>query len=322
MAGQDPSLTSGFVASTIALVRPTLEAHGTPAQQERYLPPLVRGDEVWCQLFSEPGAGSDLAALRTRAARDGDEWVVNGQKVWTSGAQHADFAILIARTDADVPKHRGITYFVLDMHSPGVEVRPLRQIDGAAEFNEVFLTDVRVPHENVVGEVNGGWAVAHTTLANESMMIGSSDGVRGDVDALICLARETDVGSDPLLRQRITDAYIRSRVLGFLGDRVETAASRGERPGPDGSVLKLLWAEAGARAAETGVAAQGPLGMLFEDAPQRGYWQRQLLRQFHWRIGGGTEQIHRNMIGERMLGLPAEPRVDKDVSFREVVRSG
>jgi acyl-CoA dehydrogenase len=311
MEGQN-GVTPGFVAGTIALVRPTLESHGTPAQRERYLPPLLRGDEIWCQLFSEPGAGSDLAALQTRAIRDGDEWVVNGQKVWTSSAQHADFAILIARTDPDVPKHRGITYFVLDMHSAGVEVRPLRQIDGAAEFNEVFLTDVRVPHENVVGEVNGGWAVAHTTLANESTMIGSSDGVADDVDALICLARETDVGSDPLLRQRIADAYIRSRILGLLR----------QRAGVDGSVLKLLWAEAGARAAEIGVATQGPLGMLFEDAPDAGHWQRQLLRQFHWRIGGGTEQIHRNMIGERSLGLPAEPRVDKDVSFRELVRSG
>jgi alkylation response protein AidB-like acyl-CoA dehydrogenase len=311
MEGQD-GVTSGFVAGTIALVRPTLEAHGTPAQRERYLPPLLRGDEVWCQLFSEPAAGSDLAGLRTRAIRDGEEWVVNGQKVWTSSAQHADFAILIARTDVDVPKHRGITYFVLDMHSAGVEVRPLRQIDGAAEFNEVFLTDVRVPHENVVGEVNGGWAVTHTTLTNESTMIGSSGGVDDDVDALICLARKTGVASDPLLRQRIADVYIRSRILRFLG----------ELAGIDGSVLKLLWAEAGARAAETGVAAQGPLGMLFEDAPDAGHWQRQLLRQFHWRIGGGTEQIHRNMIGERTLGLPAEPRVDKDVPFRELVRSG
>jgi len=312
MDGQDAPLTSGFVAGTIALVRPTLEAHGTAAQRERYLPPLLGGDEVWCQLFSEPGAGSDLAALRTQALRDGDEWVVNGQKVWTSSAQHADLAILIARTDPDVPKHRGITYFVLDMHSPGVEVRPLRQIDGAAEFNEVFLTDVRVPHENVVGEVNGGWAVVHTTLANESAMIGSSDGVARDVDALIALARETAVASDPWFRQRIADAYIRSRILRLLR----------ERAGVDGSVLKLLWAEAGARAAEAGVAAQGPLGMLFEDAPDAGHWQRQLLRQFHWRIGGGTEQIHRTMIGERALGLPAEPRVDKDVSFRELVRSG
>lgn len=311
MEGQD-GVTSGFVAGTIALVGPTLEAHGTPAQQERYLPPLLRGDEVWCQLFSEPGAGSDLAGLQTRAIRDGEEWVVNGQKVWTSSAQYADFAILIARTDIDVPKHRGITYFVLDMHSAGVEVRPLRQIDGAAEFNEVFLTDVRVPHANVVGEVNGGWAVAHTTLANESTMIGSSGGVDDDVDALICLARTTGVASDPLLRQRIADVYIRSRILRLLA----------ERAGIDGSVLKLLWAEAGARAAEIGVAAQGPLGMLFEDAPDAGHWQRQLLRQFHWRIGGGTEQIHRNMIGERTLGLPAEPRVDKDVPFRELVRSG
>ncbi|MBA2325924.1 MAG: acyl-CoA dehydrogenase family protein [Actinobacteria bacterium] len=312
MDSQDPSVTSGFVAGTIALVRPTLMAHGTPAQQERYLPPLLRGDEVWCQLFSEPGAGSDLAALGTRAVRDGDEWVVNGQKVWTSGAQHADFAILIARTDPDVPKHRGITYFVLDMRSPGVEVRPLRQIDGAAECNEVFLTDVSVPHANVVGDVNGGWAVVHTTLASESTMIGSSGGTDDDVDALVCLARETDVGSDPLIRQRIADVYIRARVLRFLGARA----------GIDGSVLKLLWAEAGARAAEIGVAAQGPLGMLFEDAPEDGYWQRQLLRQFHWRIGGGTEEIHRNMIGERTLGLPAEPRVDKNVPFRELVQSG
>jgi alkylation response protein AidB-like acyl-CoA dehydrogenase len=303
--------TPGFVAGTIALVRPTLEAHGTPAQRERYLPLLIAGEEIWCQLFSEPGAGSDLAALRTRAVRDGDEWIVSGQKVWTSSAQYADFAILIARTDPDVPKHRGITYFILDMRSEGVEVRPLRQIDGAAEFNEVFLTDVRVPHENVVGEVNGGWAVVHTTLANESTMIGSNDGVAVDADALVAAACQNGDTGDPLLRQRIADAYIRSRILRLLV----------ARPTVDGSILKLLWAEAGARAAETAVSAQNAAGMLFEDAPEDGYWQRQLLRQFHWRIGGGTEQIHRNMIGERVLGLPAEPRVDKDVPFRDLVSS-
>jgi alkylation response protein AidB-like acyl-CoA dehydrogenase len=301
-------VSSGFLTATIALVGPTLLAHGTDDQRARYLGPLLRGDEVWCQLFSEPDAGSDLAGLRTTATRDGDEWVVNGQKVWTSGAQHADHGILLARTDPDAPKHEGITYFLVDMRAPGVEVRPLRQIDGATEFNEVFLTGVRGPAANVVGEVHGGWAVARTTLANESSMIGGHRGAVTDPDAVVALARKIGATADPLARQRVADAYIRARTLRFLGDRVQTAVRQGRAPGPEGSVLKLLWAGTGTRAATNAISLLGASPLVIDDGTA--YWQQQLLRQFHWRIGGGTDEIHRNMIGERALGLAREPRGD------------
>jgi alkylation response protein AidB-like acyl-CoA dehydrogenase len=316
------SVTSGFIGAICDLAGPALLTHGSDEQRDRWLRPMLRGDEVWCQLFSEPAAGSDLAALRTRAVRDGEEWVVSGQKVWTSGAHHADHAILLARTDADVPKHRGITFFVADMHAPGIEIRPLRQINGAAHFNEVFLTDVRVPHADVVGEVNGGWSVVRTTLASESTTIGGSRAGLGDVADLVRLAREAGHTADAVVRQRLADLHVRSEVLRFLQYRVLTAISRGTRPGPEGSILKLVFGDLGVRMADIGVALGGPAGALLDpDAPADGYWQHLFLRQFSFRIGGGTEQVHRNMIGEAALGLPPEPRVDKDVPFRELVAS-
>src|SRR5581483_5408971 len=186
----------------ISMAGPTIIAHGTEAQKARHLPPMLRGDQVWCQLFSEPGAGSDLAGLSTRAVRDGDEWVVHGQKVWTSGAHFSDWGILLARTDPEQPKHRGITYFLVDMHTPGIDVRPLRQINGTAHFNEVFLTDVRVPHENVLGEVNGGWAVAMTTLANERTFMGGHSRALGFAD-LVALARAHGRDGDAVVRQQL-----------------------------------------------------------------------------------------------------------------------
>jgi len=311
---------TGVFAVGIAMVGPTLMTHGTPAQQERYLRPLLRGDEVWCQLFSEPGAGSDLAGLRTRAERDGDEWVVNGQKVWSSGAHHSDLGILLARTDPDASKHRGITYFVLDMHSPGVEIRPLRQINGVAHFNEVFLTDVRIPHTNVVGEVDGGWTVAHTTLANERNLIGGGTTV-GFRDFLRLAEGEGRVG-DPVLRQRLAAAYMRFEVIKYLGLRAQAAARRGGAPGPESSVLKLAVSRHVALNGDLALALEGPAGaLLHDDAPHGGFWQQQFLGQWGVRIGGGTDQVQRNVIGERVLGLPAEPRPDKSLPFRELVES-
>jgi alkylation response protein AidB-like acyl-CoA dehydrogenase len=297
-------------------VGPTLIAHGTAAQKQRYLPALLRGDEVWCQLFSEPGAGSDLAGLRTRAVRDGDEWVVNGQKVWSSGAHHSELGILLARTDPDPPKHQGITYFVLDMRSPGIEVRPLRQINGVAHFNEVFLTDVRIPHENVVGDVNGGWAVAQTTLGAERTLIGSGGAV-GFRD-LARLAREQDRAGDSVLRQRLADAYIRFEILKYLGQRAQ-AARRNGAVGAEASVLKLAVSRHVALNGDLALALEGATGMLLhDDAPYGGFWQQQFLNQWGTRIGGGTEQVQQNVIGERVLGLPPEPRPDKSVPFREL----
>jgi len=310
-------VTSGFLAASIALVGPTLLGHGSSEQHKRYLRPLLRGDEVWCQLFSEPGAGSDLAALRTRAERDGDEFVVNGQKVWTSGARHADRAILLARSDPDSPKHRGITYFLLDMRTPGIDIRPLRQINGAAHFNEVFLTDVRIPAADVVGEVDGGWAPARTTLANESTLIGSSAS-GSDVAGLLELARAMGRSGDPVVRDRLAAAWGRERVLALLRDRVQFDVLAGRTPAIDGSVLKVLWSEDRAAKGELAVAMLGAAGTLWaDDAPAGGAWQTLLLNRFWASIGGGTDEVHRTMIGERALGLPAEPRVDRTVAAND-----
>jgi alkylation response protein AidB-like acyl-CoA dehydrogenase len=314
-------VSAGTFAVGIGMVGPTLIVHGTEEQKKRYLPALLRGDDVWCQLFSEPGAGSDLAGLRTRAVRDGDEWVVNGQKVWSSGAHHSDLGILLARTDVDVPKHRGITYFILDMNTPGVEVRPLRQITGVAHFNEVFFTDVRIPAENVVGAVNGGWAVAQTTLSNERQLIGSG-GLVGFAD-YARLAREQGRTDDPDLRQRLADAYIRFEIQKFLGLRAQAALRGGKQPGPEVSVLKLSVSRNVALNADLSLALEGASAMLQHDAaPYGGFWQQQFLNQWGIRIGGGTEQVQRNVMGERVLGLPGEPRPDKSAPFRELPSSG
>jgi alkylation response protein AidB-like acyl-CoA dehydrogenase len=314
-------VTTGFIGAAQQLVGPPIMRHGNPEQQARYLGPLLRGDELWCQLFSEPGAGSDLAALATRAVRDGDEFVVNGQKVWTSEAHHADFGILIARTDPDAPKHRGITFFVVDMHSPGIDVRPLVQATGLSHFNEVFLTDVRVPVANVIGEVDGGWAVARTVMASESGMIGGA-GQTSTFEAVIELARVCGRTDDPVIRQRLADVYIRQRILTFLGWRMQTALMHKRGVPPDPSVLKNAFTAALSRRVELAVELEGAAGMLAgADAPQDGFWQMQCMGQFGSRIGGGTNEVHRNMIGERALGLPAEPRSDKDVPWRDLARS-
>ena len=306
-------VSSGFVASTVGMVGPTLLRFGTDEQRGRYLRPLLRADEAWCQLFSEPVAGSDLANLATRAERDGDDFVVNGQKVWTSNAHLCDFAILLARTNLDAPKHRGITFFVVDLRTPGIEVRPLRQITGAAHFNEVFLTDVRVPAANVVGDIDGGWAPARTVLAHESSVIGRGNAAAAGCAALIDLARATGLDADPLVRQQLARAYSRETIQGYLTDRLQESVRAGGAPAIDGSVIKVLWAEARRERAEIGVALLGAGGALHAD------WPFALLEQFGGTIGGGTSEVHRNMIGERVLGLPAEPRVDRDATYREMV---
>jgi alkylation response protein AidB-like acyl-CoA dehydrogenase len=252
--------------------------------------------------------------------RDGDEWVVNGQKVWSSGAHHSELGILLARTDPDVRKHAGITCFVLDMRSPGIEVRPLRQINGVAHFNEVFLTDVRIPHENVVGEVNGGWGVAQTTLGAERVLIGGGGAV-GFRD-LARLASEQQRTGDPVLRQRLADAYIRFEVVKYLGQRAQAARRNGAAVGAEASVLKLAVSQNVALNGDLALALESATAMLLHgDAPYGGFWQQQFLNQWGTRIGGGTEQVQRNVIGERVLGLPPEPRPDKRVPFRELVGS-
>jgi alkylation response protein AidB-like acyl-CoA dehydrogenase len=305
----------GAFAVGIGMAGPTVIAWGTDEQKARLLPAMLRGDEIWCQLFSEPGAGSDLAGLRTRATLDGDEWIVNGQKVWTSGAQYSDWGLLLARTDPDAPKHRGITAFALDMRTPGIDVRPLRQITGASHFNEVFLTDVRIPDAQRLGPLNEGWRVANTMLSNERALIGG--GGRVGFRDIVELARQGGHADDPMLRQELARSYTRLQVIKWLGWRARSRKDQGL--GPEASVLKLAASRRLAYDGDLVLALQGAPAMLAnDDALHDGYWQQQFLMQWSSRLGGGTEQIQRNVIGERVLGLPGEPRLDKDVPFREL----
>lgn len=314
-------VTSGFLTAAMALVGPTLMAHGTPEQQSRYLAPLLSGEEAWCQLFSEPGAGSDLAALATRAVRDGDEWVVNGQKVWTSSAQHADFGILITRTDPDVPKHEGLTYFILDMRTPGVDVRPLVQAQGVAHFNEVFLDDVRIPVDNVVGAVGDGWKVARTTLRSESSMI-SGAGQATNYAAVLSTCRRVGRTTDPVVRQELAKVFTDEQIMRWMSMRTQTAVMTGRRElALHGSLLKNFFTRALTRRVNLAVDVEGPEGMLWTDAEGEGFWQYQCLNQFAPKIGGGTEEVHRNNLGEQALGLPREPAVDKDVPWSQSRRA-
>ena len=289
----------------IGMAGPALMAHGSDAQKDRFLPPMLRGDEVWCQLFSEPGSGSDLASLVTRAEPDGDQWIVNGQKVWTSSAHYSDFGILLARTGEVSDRHRGISYFLLDMRSPGVEVRPLRQITGSAHFCEVFLTDVAIPDANRVGPVSGGWAVAMTTLTSERSLISTLGGDR--FSRLAALARSTGRASDPVARQDLVEIYIRLELVKYLGWRQLTAMSKGLPQGPESSVAKLALSVTLGRMGDLIMGLRGAGGMVASDDPQVSYLDSQFLGQWSSRFGGGTEQVQRNIIGERLLGLPREP---------------
>jgi alkylation response protein AidB-like acyl-CoA dehydrogenase len=337
----------------ITLAGPTLLAHGSEHLKQRLLPPILVGEESWCQLFSEPGAGSDLASLSTAAVRDGDEWVVNGQKLWTTSAHHADFGLLIARTDWDVPKHRGLTYFVLPMHQDGVEVRPLRQMNGHASFNEIFLSDARVPNTNVVAAPGDGWKVALTTLEYEraaarlggpSVALGAdSKAAReadkqeqdyrntyswypqraGRADLVAEFARAQGKGDDPLVRDRIASVVSLARVNEWTAQRARAAVAAGRNPGAAGSLGKLAASNLARAAAEVHSHVAGAAGMLgVEDGPIDGTIAEILLSVPAKSIAGGTDEIQKNILGERILGLPREPSVDADVPFRDVLRSG
>ena len=315
-------LLSGTFSVGIGMVGPTLITHGSDEDKRRFLDPLLRGEQVWCQLFSEPGAGSDLAALGTRAVRDGDEWVVRGQKVWTSHAHLADWGILLARTDIDVPKHKGITCFLVDMCTPGIEVRPLRQATGSAEFNEVFLNDVRVPDTHRLGEVGEGWRVALTTLTSERVSIGGNAGIIS-LDAVTELARSFGRTDDAAVRQDLAAYHTRVQIMTWLGYRVRTAVSRGVEPGAESSVMKLMMSKHQEELGNLVVGVQGPAGMLdLDDAADDGMWQGMFLYQWASRIGGGTDQVQRNIIGERVLGLPPEPRSDKLAAWKDLPKAG
>ena len=313
-------VSARFFVVGIDMAGPTLMAHGTAEQQKRFLEPMLRGDEVWCQLFSEPGAGSDLASLSTRAVRDGDEWVLSGQKVWTSSAHISDWAICLARTDPDAAKHAGITYFLVDMHAPGVEVRGLRQIDGAIHFNEVFLDEVRVPQDHVVGEVGDGWRVAMTTLTAERTTIGQ--GGRVGWRDITDLAQRFGRADDPVVRQEIARLHSRQMIQRWIGYRVRSAVAKGRAPGPEASVLKLVNSHQVEHIGSLLMTVLGPTAMLWhEDAPEDGFWQDVFLSQWSSRIGGGTENIQRNIIGERVLGLPREPDPLKGQPWRDLPRA-
>ncbi len=292
---------------------PTLLVAGTDEQHQRYLPGLLDGSEIWCQLFSEPGAGSDLAGLTTRAERDGDEFVVNGQKVWTTLAHVARFGILLARTDPDAEPHRGITYFVLDMRTPGIEVRPLVQMTGTHEFNEVFLTDVRIPVANVVGDINDGWRLAKVTLGNERVSLSGEGALWGRGPTamdVVDLVRAAGGVADPVVRQRVARLYIESEILRLIRLRTVSATVRGMEPGPEASVRKALADEHGQHVMELAIELAGTDGLLAETGPfgdaAGGMWSYGYLYSRALTIGGGTSEVQRNILGERVLGLPRD----------------
>ncbi|MEU4695861.1 acyl-CoA dehydrogenase family protein [Nonomuraea dietziae] len=295
----------------LGMCGPTLLDRGTDAQRERFVRPLLRGEEVWCQLFSEPGAGSDVASLQTRAVRDGDGWVVNGQKVWTSVAQHADWGLLLTRTDVDVPKHKGLTMFVVDMHHPGVTVRPLKDMTGRSHFNEIFFDDVTIPDEHRVGEVNDGWGVAVTTLLHERLSISAGVGMGGGADWLARLREAVDTG-DPLVRDQLVELHIRSRALSLFNQRLSQETRAGLFPGARGSAAKLLLAELTLYTADLATSLVGPESVVDEELSHA------ISLAPAMALGGGTNEIMRNIIGERVLNLPPEPRVDKTVPFKDL----
>jgi alkylation response protein AidB-like acyl-CoA dehydrogenase len=326
----------------LGMAAPTILKYGSEEVKQRFLRPLWVGEEVWCQLFSEPGAGSDLAALATRAVRDdggtsgsseaesGGDWVVNGQKVWTSSAHVARWAILIARTDPDLPKHRGITYFICDMTDPGVEVRPLRQITGEAEFNEVFLTDVRIPDAHRLGDIGEGWKVAQTTLMNERVSIGGSRLPRegGMIGPISATWRERPEVRTHDLHQRLLTLWVEAEVSRLAGERLRQQLAAGQ-PGPEGSAMKLAFARLNQEISGLEVELLGEEGLLYEDwtmsrpefvdftGRDAGY---RYLRSKGNSIEGGTSEVLLNIVAERILGLPSEPRNDKDVAWKDLAR--
>jgi alkylation response protein AidB-like acyl-CoA dehydrogenase len=312
--------------------------YGTEEMKKAMLPKIFTGEEIWCQLFSEPGAGSDVAGLASTAVRDGDDWILNGQKVWTTVAHLSRWGMLVARTDPDVPKHDGLSYFVLDMQAPGVEVRPLYQITGEAEFNEVFMTDVRIPHSRMLGKEGQGWRVAITTLMNERVAIGGGGSKKkgGGSVPLVKLWKNRKPGAhtaaqEAILRDRVTQCYIESELLRMTAQRAR-AAQRAGNPGPEGSVAKLAQAEGQKRMWEVSMDVMGSDSLAFEHGYElrrstpgtntaEGLAKYQFLRSRANSIEGGTSEIMRNILGERVLGLPGEPRIDKDVPWKDVPRS-
>ena len=317
------SVPHGVFEIGLGMCIPTLMAYAAKDVAERYVGPALRGEEIWCQLFSEPSAGSDVAGLRTRAVRDGDDWVIDGQKIWTSGAHFSDFGLLLTRTDPSVPKHAGLTMFFLDMHSPGVEVKRIKQISGTSNFNEVFFADVRIPDAQRLGEVGAGWKVALTTLMHERLAIGTLGGP--DFQDVLELARHLKIGDAPAtkdanVRNHLADWYVQSKGLEYTKLRTLTALSRGQMPGPESSIYKVVSARKLQDIANFALDMMDSAGLATdpETAPMRAMFQHALLSSPGGRIAGGTDEILRNIIAERVLGLPGDIRVDRDRPFADV----
>ena len=327
---------------------PTILYGGTKEQKDRYLGPILSGEEFWCQLFSEPGAGSDLANLGTRAVRDGDEFIVNGQKIWTSGAQYSRYGILIARTDPDVPKHKGVSYFICPMDLPGIEIRPITEITGGHTFNEVFFTDVRIPAENLVGELNDGWRLAKVTLGNERISLSTGGVLWGNGPTameMIESAKELGPITDPTMRQRLADVYIEHTLLDLIRLRTLTARLKGEQPGPEASIRKILADEHGQHVMTLARDLVGAAGMLTggDGSDEHGFvpgtdttslgpskpegglmhpgWYDGFMFSQALTIGGGTGEVQRNIVAERVLGLPHDQNVEQGLSWSDAQRA-
>lgn len=306
---------------------PTMLTYATEEQKTRFAIPALEGKEIWCQLFSEPLAGSDLAGLRTRCVRDGDDWILNGQKIWTSGAHFSDYGVIVVRSDPTAPKHKGLTYFFLDMKSPGIEVRRIKQVSGVSNFNEVFFTDVRVPDSQRLGDVGSGWRVSITTLMNERLAVGERPAP--DFDEIFALARDMELESGPAIansavREKLARWYIEQQGLKLTRLRTVTALSRGGEPGPEASITKVVAGRKHQEIANFGMELMDMAGAILEDdrMPMRALFQETLLSSPSGRIAGGTDEILRNIIAERVLGLPPDIRVDKDVAFNDLPQGG
>ena len=317
-------LPANFFLIGQGMIGPTLMAWASDEDKARFLPPLASGEEVWCQLFSEPAGGSDLAALRTRAERDGDDWVINGQKIWTSGAHYSDYGVIVVRTDPTVPKHKGLSYFYIDMKAPGVDIKPIKQLTGDSDFNEVYFTDVRVSDSQRLGDVGQGWQVSLTTLMNERAAIGGGFG-QMDVSLAMSVAAEVEIDGRPALedaavRARIADWYVQEAGLKYTGYRSLTALSRGALPGPENSIGKLVGAPKMQAMSSYLMDLLGASGAIADEAlaAKAGIIQRAYMGAPGLRIAGGTDEIMANIIAERVLGLPQEPRLDKGIPFTEV----
>ncbi len=309
---------TGPFAIGLGMCIPTVIAFGSDEHKQRYVQKALMGEEIWCQLFSEPSAGSDVAGLKTRAVKDGDDWVINGQKVWTSGAHYSDYGILLVRTDPKVPKHKGLTMFIVNMKQPGVEVRPIHQASGGREFNEVYFTDVRIPDKDRLGDVGAGWKVALVTLMNERLAVGGSPGP--DWGEIMAYARQQGTMSDQAFREKLADWYVAAQGYKLTKFRTQTALSRGQTPGPENSIGKIITANHLQDICNSAIEMQDHYGIINEQdrMPADAIFQQSFMWAPGLRIAGGTDEILKNIIAERVLGLPQDVRVDKDLPFDQM----